>query len=104
MARKAIPEATQVSIFLKSRRRCLCFGLKGEDTVKKGQLAHLDGDNENFAEGNLVFLCFEHHDEYDSIPRLSKGLREQEVRQWRDELYKQNASQIAGDTANELVT
>ena len=65
MARKAIPEATQVSIFVKSRRRCcLCFGLKGEDEVKKGQLAHLDGDNENFAEGNLAFLCFEHHDEY----------------------------------------
>src|SRR5688572_11541664 len=90
MARKAIPEATQASILLKSRRRCcLCFWLKGEDEVKKGQLAHLDGDNENAAEDNLAFLCLEHHDEYDSIPRLSKGLREQEVRRWRDELYKE---------------
>jgi hypothetical protein len=90
MARKAIPDATQTNIFLKSRRRCsLCFWLKGEDEVKKGQLAHLDGDNENASEDNLVFLCLEHHDEYDSIPRLSKGLREQEVRRWRDELYKE---------------
>jgi hypothetical protein len=90
MARKAIPDATQASILLKSRRRCcLCFWLKGEDEVKKGQLAHLDGDNENAAEDNLAFLCLEHHDEYDSIPRLSKGLREQEVRRWRDELYKE---------------
>jgi hypothetical protein len=81
MARKAIPDATQTSIFLKSRRRCcLCFWLKGEDEVKKGQHAHIDGDNENAAENNLVFLCLEHHDEYDSTPRLSKGLREQEVR------------------------
>src|SRR5436305_3601972 len=84
MARKPIPETTQTSILLKSRRRCcLCFWLKGEDEVKKGQLAHLDGDNENFAEDNLAFLCLEHHDEYDSIPRISKGLREQEVRRWR---------------------
>jgi hypothetical protein len=90
MVRKAIPDATQTSIFLKSRRRCcLCFWLQGEDEVKKGQLAHLDGDNENAAEDNLVFLCLEHHDEYDSTPRLSKGLREQEVRRWRDELYKE---------------
>jgi|JI10StandDraft_1071094.scaffolds.fasta_scaffold38193_4 hypothetical protein len=90
MARKAIPDATQADILLKSRRRCcLCFWLDGEDGVKKGQLAHLDGDNENPAEDNLAFLCLEHHDEYDTIPRLSKGLREREVRKWRDELYKE---------------
>jgi len=90
MARKAIPDATQTNIFLKSRRRCcLCFWLNGEDDVKKGQLAHIDGDNENASEDNLVFLCLEHHDEYDSIPRLSKRLREQEVTKWRDELYKE---------------
>jgi hypothetical protein len=90
MARKPIPEATQTAIFLSSRRRCcLCFWLKGEDEVKKGQIAHLDGDNEDSSENNLVFLCLEHHDEYDSTPRLSKGLREKEVRRWRDELYKE---------------
>lgn len=89
MARKAIPEATQASVLQKSRRRCcLCFGLKGEDEVRSGQLAHLDGDNENAAEDNLVFLCLDHHDEYDSAPRLSKGLREREVKNLRDELYK----------------
>ena len=32
MARKAIPDATQATILLKSRRRCcLCFWLKGEE-------------------------------------------------------------------------
>lgn len=90
MTRKALPEETQTRILLRSRRRCcLCFWLRGEDEVKKGQLAHLDGDHENPAESNLAFLCLEHHDEYDSVPRLSKGLREREVRQWRDELYKE---------------
>jgi hypothetical protein len=90
MTRKAVSDATQAKVLLKSRRRCcLCFWLNGEDEVKKGQLAHLDGDNENATEDNLAFLCLEHHDEYDSIPRLSKGLREQEVRKWREELYKE---------------
>lgn len=90
MTRKAIPDATQTSVLLKSRRRCcLCFWLKGEDEVKKGQFAHLDGDHENDAEINLAFMCFEHHDEYDSTTRLSKGLREPEVKRWRDELYKE---------------
>jgi hypothetical protein len=34
-------------------------------------------------------MCFDHHDEYDSTTRISKGLREREVRRWRDELYKE---------------
>lgn len=90
MARKAIPEETQVNVLLKSRRRCcLCFWLKGEDEVVKGQLAHLDGNNENAAEDNLVFLCMNHHDEYDSTTRLSKGLQENEVKRCRDSLYEE---------------
>ncbi len=90
MARKPIPEKIQTNIFLNSRRRCcLCFWLNGEDEVKKGQIAHLDDNNENSSEGNLAFLCLEHHDEYDSEPRLSKGLRLTEVKRWRDELYKE---------------
>ncbi len=57
--------------------------------MKKGQLAHLDQDNGNAAEDNLAFLCLEHHDEYDSTPNLSKGLRQREVTNWRDQLYKE---------------
>lgn len=90
MARKPIPDQTQDSVLLKSRRRCcLCFWLDGNDEVQKGQLAHLDWDNANAAEDNLVFLCLRHHDEYDSTPRLSKGLRQAEVKRWRDELYRE---------------
>lgn len=57
--------------------------------MQRGQIAHLDKNAENNAVDNLVFLCLEHHDEYDSIPRQSKGLREQEVRRWRDELHRE---------------
>ncbi len=56
--------------------------------MSRGATGPLDGDNQNAAEENLTFLCLDHHDEY-SIPRLSKGLREREVKQWRDELYKE---------------
>jgi len=90
MARKTIPQDTQTRILTKSRRRCcLCFWLDGRDEVQKGQIAHLDGDNENASEENLVFLCFDHHDDLDGTTRLAKGLQPDEVRQWRDELYKE---------------
>lgn len=90
MTRKAIHEDDQKSILTKSRRRCcLCFWLDGRDEVQKGQIAHLDQNNENAEEDNLAFLCFDHHDEYDGTPRLAKGLRESEVRHWRDELYRE---------------
>lgn len=90
MTRKAITEDVQKSVLTKSRRRCcLCFWLDGRDEVQKGQIAHLDQNNENAEEDNLAFLCFDHHDEYDGIPRLAKGLRESEVRHWRDELYRE---------------
>jgi hypothetical protein len=90
MPRKAIPDEVQNSVLLKSRRRCcLCFWLEGSDNVVKGQIAHLDQNHENADEENLVFLCYNHHDEYDSRTSTSKGLREGEVRKWRDELYRE---------------
>jgi len=90
MTRKPISDEVQNSVLLKSRRRCcLCFWLEGIDDVAKGQIAHLDQNNENADEQNLVFLCHNHHDEYDSRTSTSKGLREGEVRKWRDELYRE---------------
>jgi len=90
MARKQTPSKTEQQVLLKSRRRCcLCFWLDGVDKVQKGQIAHLDQNNQNAQEGNLVFLCLEHHDEYDGTTRIAKGLTEAEVKTWRDELYKE---------------
>lgn len=95
MGRKPISEEVQNSVLLKSRRRCcLCFWLSGIDEVQKGQIAHLDQDNDNADEDNLVFLCFDHHDEYDGKTSQSKGLREAEVRKWRDELYRELESRF----------
>ncbi|MGN6370358.1 MAG: hypothetical protein ACTHN5_19050 [Phycisphaerae bacterium] len=49
----------------------------------------MDHNNANSVEENLAFLCYNHHDEYDGRTSTSKGLREGEVRKWRDELYRE---------------
>lgn len=86
--RPPIPKYIQRNILIKGRRRCcLCFWLSGLDKVTKGQIAHLDKDRTNNAENNLVFLCLDHHDEFDSSTSQSKGLEVDEVRHWRDKLY-----------------
>lgn len=59
-------------------------------SLKQGQLAHLDQNSANPAEDNIAFMCFDHHDTYDSTTRQSKNLTEREVRAYRDELYRDN--------------
>lgn len=89
MARKPIPKQTEVNVLTKSRRRCaICYGLNRDTTLKLGQIAHLDHNNQNASEANLCFLCFTHHDEYDSTTSQRKGLTKEEVKTYRDELYK----------------
>jgi len=86
--RKRISGITEADILLQSRRRCcVCFGLHRDENLKKGQIAHLDGDRGNDNPDNLAFLCFEHHDEFDSKTSQSKGLTVEEVRKYREELY-----------------
>jgi len=84
-----VPEKIQESVLLKSKRRCaLCFGLGGDLGEKSGQIAHVDHNSQNNEEQNLVYLCLEHHDQHDSTTRLSKGLTEGEVREYRARLYR----------------
>jgi hypothetical protein len=88
--RKKIPKTTETAILIKSRRRCaICFGLKGDLSTKRGQIAHLDRNRANKAEDNLAFLCFDHHDEYDSKTSQSKGLTEREVKAYCEQLYQE---------------
>ena len=88
MARVGVPGDIQDQVILLSRRRCcVCFGLCGDVDVKVGQIAHLDHDNKNNALDNLAFLCLDHHDQYDSRTSQSKGLRENEIKHFRTELY-----------------
>ncbi len=74
VARRRIPESIQVGILIESRRRCaMCFHLHEDLTVKDGQLAHIDRDASNDAEGNVIFLCLIHHNQYDTKSSQAKG-------------------------------
>ncbi|MGB8296576.1 MAG: hypothetical protein WCG85_14205 [Polyangia bacterium] len=88
--RKPISPADEESVLVRSRRRCcICFGLHRDVAVKKGQIAHLDQDNSNSSIENLAFLCFDHHDAYDSTTRSSKTFSLREVKRYRAELCEQ---------------
>ena len=80
-------EKIQADVLQRSRRRCcICYGLHRDLETKRGQIAHLDQNRGNNDPANLVFLCFEHHDEYDTKTSQSKGLRQKEVESYRSEL------------------
>lgn len=101
MARKKIPDDIQKEVLVSSRRRCcICYGLNRDIAIKKGQIAHLDGDNENFKLDNLAFLCFDHHDEYDGKTSQSKNFTIKEVKEYRTELYEYVLSAI--DTTKKI--
>jgi hypothetical protein len=100
VARKAIPEDTQVRVLLNSRRRCcICFGLNRDTSIKQGQISHLDGNPGNNNGDNLAFICFDHHDQYDSKTRQSKNFTQEEVKGFRSELHQAVALAFAGDVA-----
>jgi hypothetical protein len=64
--------------------------LNNRNDIRKGQIAHLNRDPTDSRFENLVFLCLEHHDEYDSRTSQSKGLLLEEIREYRDRLYEKN--------------
>ena len=86
--RQQVAGSIQGNILVQSRRRCsICFGLKRDDNIKLGQIAHLDHNSQNNDLDNLVFLCLVHHNEYDSKSSQSKGFTIKEVKKYREELY-----------------
>lgn len=102
--RKRISRSDQTQILVESRRRCcICFGLHRDEEIKKGQIAHLDGDRTNDSPGNLVFLCLAHHDEYDSRTSQSKNFTKDEVIHYRKELYDHFGVWAVRPNQNELL-
>lgn len=89
MSRGKLPAQAEEHVLLMSGRRCcVCFGLHGDTSVKRGQIAHLDRDPSNNSVENLTFLCLDHHDEYDSRTSQSKGLTIREIKRHRHGLYE----------------
>lgn len=88
--RKPIPQEIITAVLVSSARRCcLCFGIKGDFEQKQGQVAHVDHNSANPDFDNLAFLCLHHHDQYDSQTRQSKGFTIQELKAYRDLLYRE---------------
>jgi hypothetical protein len=86
--RKKLSAKEEKEILLKSARRCsLCFGLHRDFSVKKGQIAHIDRDSNNSKPENLVYLCLNHHNDYDSKSKQSKGFTTLEILTYRSSLY-----------------
>ncbi len=85
MSRKAIPEAVVADLLIGARRRCcLCVYLGNDRSRKRIQIAHIDRNSANDDPQNLVPLCLDHHDEYDSRTSQSKGLTQSELRHYKE--------------------
>ena len=77
---------TELLVLDNSRRRyALCCKLKGDLTEKRGQIAI--SIPANYAEGNLAWLCLEHHSQYDFRTSQHKNYAMAEVKNARDDLY-----------------
>jgi hypothetical protein len=86
--RQRVPSNTVAEVISSSRRRCcICYGLVGDLSLKRGQVAHLDRDPSNNDSDNLAFLCLDHHDVYDSRMSQSRGFAPKEIKKYREELY-----------------
>jgi hypothetical protein len=86
--RKPLPPEIENKVLIASTRRCcLCVFLDHRDTVRKGQIAHLSHNPNDHRFDNLVWLCLDHHDDYDGRTSQSKGFKAGEVRAYRNRLY-----------------
>jgi hypothetical protein len=86
--RRRIPDAEVETLKRSGRRCCICFGLYGDLEIKRGQIAHLDRNPMDSSVDNLMFLCLEHHDQYDTRTSQSKGWTAKEAKYYRTLLYE----------------
>jgi TolA-binding protein len=86
--RKKTPVDTEKQVLVDSRRRCaLCFGLNNDFKEKKGQIGHANHNSEDNRLVNLVWLCFEHHIQFDSTSSQAKNYTRKELLEYRKRLY-----------------
>jgi len=87
--RRSLSPEEEADILQKCLRRCcVCYALDGDDSEKKGHLAHLDHNRANGHPDNFVFLCLVHHNAYDTRMPQAKNMTEREVRGYRRRLHE----------------
>lgn len=87
--RKTIPKEIESEVLFRSNLKC-CIDQKRGDHIH-----HLDEDPANNEFDNLVFLCFDCHNEATVTNSLRKTLTEKTIRKFRDLHYEQVESQRA---------
>jgi hypothetical protein len=91
MNRKRLPTEVETLVITKSKRRCsLCYGLDNDLSEKQGQIAHLNKNRDDNRLDNLAWLCFPHHDRFDSTTSQSKNYTRNEIIEYRERLYSNN--------------
>lgn len=99
MARKPIPKKTKLKIMYDSQFACVVCQERGS------HIHHIDQNNSNNDEKNLVFLCTLHHDEAHTTHQLSQNLSPDALhdakKKWLDEVQKQReiSSTLSGQLA-----
>jgi len=83
MTRKKITDEIVGEVMHKSDCKCCIHN------DKRGvHIHHLNGDSSNSEFDNLVYLCFECHDEASKTGGLSRKLPESAIRKYRDDWYE----------------
>jgi hypothetical protein len=91
LPRVHISKSIETDVLFASRRRCcLCLYIDGINKEQNGQLAHVNRNRADARFDNLVWLCTNHHDAYDARHSQTKGYTPQEIRRYRDRLYRDN--------------
>ncbi len=80
MKRIPTPKNIEAEVLFKANHTCsICY-----DSTQRVQIAHIDGNNQNYGESNLIILCLNHHNEVDSKPSQSKGYTIAELKKIKD--------------------
>jgi len=83
------------------RRGCLCCYLEDDWSQKKVQVSHIDRNPQNNHPTNLVPLCLNHHDEYDSSTSQSKGITKEEIIKYKKMLIEHYDSNLIPDMTSQ---
>ncbi|EGQ8062094.1 hypothetical protein KB973_004707 [Vibrio parahaemolyticus] len=86
------PDVAQLLVATR-RRCCLCYFLENDERRKKVQIAHINQKRSDSDVSNLVPLCLDHHDEYDSKTRQSKNITVHELKMYKEMLIKKLSSE-----------
>ena len=102
MARKKLPEALAQSVLYSSAYSCvICQGQHGL------HVHHIDKNNSNNVEDNLVVLCQAHHDEAHTLHELSRNLTPARIKgakkNWLETVAERRV-QIATSTGNQKLS